>query len=77
MMGVQLLIPGGKEQAKNLAIKNDSGITMLSNGPGQEKPVQNFSGDKQGYCPVHLSNGITILMLHLFSTHHLVDQLLP
>lgn len=75
--GAHLLMPGGKEQAKNLAIKSDSCITMLSNRPGDEMPVQNFSGDKQGSCAdVHLRDGI-IVMLHLFSTRCLVDQLMP
>ena len=50
MMGVQLLMLGGKEQA-NLTIKRDSCKT-LSNGAGEEKPVQTHSGDKQGYNPV-------------------------
>lgn len=44
-------MPGGKEEAKNLAIQSDSCISTLSNGPGEEKSVQNLSGDKQGYSP--------------------------
>lgn len=43
---------GGKEQAKNLTIKRDSYKPTLSNGTGEEKPVQTRSGDKQGYSPV-------------------------
>lgn len=53
MMGVQLLMPGGKEQARNLAIKSDSCVSTLSNGPGEEKPVKN-SGDMQGSSPVQM-----------------------
>lgn len=52
MMEAQLLMLGGKEQAKNLTIKRDSCKAMLSIGAREEKPVQTHSGDKQGYSPV-------------------------
>lgn len=70
MVVVQLLMPGGKGEAKNLAIQSDSCISTLSNGPGEEKPVQNFLWRQAGllsWADVHLRDAINIWMLHLLS----------
>lgn len=46
------MILGRKEQTKNLTISGGNCKKTLSNGAGEEKPVQTRSGVKQGYSPV-------------------------